>query len=145
MILGRLISLLLSAALVACPVVCRAGGCNDDCPMQRAETAACPHCLATENEQAPCKDGDTSDRLPNPMQQSHCELGNCLCAGAVTSGGGVDLQISHELGVFAACEALCEYVQSSNLPAIASTLANSHDDPQASGWGLRLRIESLLI
>ena len=144
MLLGRFISLLLSAALVACPVVCRGSGCSD-CVTEQAESATCPHCFADESETSPRNDNDKRDRLPDPKQQSHCELGNCLCAGAVTSGGGVDLQIGHELGVLAACEVLCEQVQSSNLPAIASKLANIQDDAQASGWGLRLRIESLLI
>ncbi len=144
MILDRSISLLLSAALVACPVVCRAGGCND-CPAKQAKHVGCSHCLAAQNGTGPSNNRDLSGHLPTPVKKTHCELGNCLCAGAVTSGGGIDLQIGHELGVFSACDVLCEHVQSSNSPAIDLTLANRDEDPLASGWRLRLRIESLLI
>src|SRR5687768_9754567 len=101
MVFGRLISMLLSAALVACPSVCRAGACGE-CPIEPPQTVACAHCPMGQT--TPLSSEEPSDQSsPVPLKpKNHCELGNCLCAGAVTSGGGLDLQIGHVLGVFGA-------------------------------------------
>jgi hypothetical protein len=144
MVFGRLISLLLSAALVACPSVCRAGACSE-CPTEPTKTITCAHCQTGQS--IPLSSQNCSNQSsPVPLKpKSHCELGNCLCAGALTNGGGLDLQIGHVLDVFAAVATLSEPAE----PAILSTreiaVAADHDDPQASGRSLRLRIESLLI
>jgi hypothetical protein len=142
MLSKRFISLLLSAALAACPIVCRAGGCSD-CPASEVQPAACPHCQADQNESPPPRnEDDTDDR---PLQPTHCELGNCLCAGAVTNSGGLDLQIDHVLGVFAACETLSPHVLCGDVSYNDPGADADHDDAQSSGRRLRLRIESLLI
>jgi hypothetical protein len=144
MILKRFISLLLIAALAACPIVCRAGGCND-CGAEQVQPVTCPHCQMNQEAATPCNEGDPGDHSPTPLQPTHCELGNCLCAGAVTNGGSLDLQIDHVLGVFAACETLSQHILCRNLSPHDSEANADRDDGQSSGRRLRLRIESLLI
>jgi hypothetical protein len=139
MVLGRLISLLLSTALVACPTVCQSGNCAQ-CPVEATKTAACPHCPASDDSH------DERSPVRAPAEpRNHCEHGNCLCSGAVTGDGGLALQIGHVLGVFAAYEALSEQAYPADFSTIESAVALDHHDPQASGRRLRLRIESLLI
>ena len=88
----------------------------------------------------------SNESSPVPLKpKSHCELGNCLCAGAVTTSGGVDLQIGHVLDVFGFVAALSEPTAPTILSTLEIAVAADHDDPQASGRRLRLRIESLLI
>jgi hypothetical protein len=144
MILDRLVSLLLSTALVACPSVCRAGACSE-CPDEPTQTVACPHCQAGRDS-APLSKEHSEAPSPEPSApKDHCELGNCLCAGAVTNGGGLDLQIGHELGVFGAIAPLGHHTEPTILSTLDAGVAVDRDDPQTSGRRLRLRIESLLI
>lgn len=145
MVFGRFISLLLSAALVACPSVCRTGACSE-CPPEPTKSPACSHCQASQDP-ASLNGAEPSEQpSPPPLQpKNHCELGNCLCAGAVTNVSGLDMQIGHMLGVFGAFEALGEHYQPATFSAFEAADAVDHDDPQAGGRRLRLRIESLLI
>jgi hypothetical protein len=142
---GRLISLVLSAALVACPSVCRIGVCTE-CSPEPITTAACSHCHAGQNSGSPSSKNSSDSPCRAPLQPNdHCDLGNCLCAGAVTNGGVLDLQIGHVLGLFGAFESVGDRHEPSVLCDVESLPSVDHDDLRASGRRLRLRIESLLI
>jgi hypothetical protein len=142
MFFGRLISLVLSMALVACPAVCKAGQCAA-CPSEKTKTAACAHCHAEQNTSN--EDSDRS-RPSVPLDSSDpCEFGNCLCAGALTNHAGLDLQLGHVLGLFAAAGEIVEPTNATlSSPDRAAVTFEQHGPP-SSGRSLRLRIESLLI
>lgn len=141
MVTDRLISLLLTAALVACPALCRTGSCAQ-CVPEQTKAEACPHCQSNQN-------GATDNSPPAPIPQGPrkpCELGNCLCAGAVMSDGGLDLQIGHVLGVFATVDTLVAQARPAMLSQLDQEFAAAGlSERSLSGRSLRLRIESLLI
>lgn len=139
MILGRFLSLVLCMALVACPTVCRAGQCAER-QLEPTKTAGCSHCPTGQ------------DRTSNDPNQSRpgipcdsCDMGNCLCAGAVTNHAGLDLQIGHVLGMFAVVQILIEPPYAELSLSAETHVASTDHGPPLSGRTMRLRIESLLI
>jgi hypothetical protein len=142
MVLGRLFSLLLTAALVACPAVCRSGHCAA-CPKEETKTTGCPHCRVEQSASSE----DTRSALPKAPLDSRapCEFGNCLCAGAVTNHAGFDLQLDHVLGLFAVASASLELPIAVLSSSDKTTATFDQHGPPSSGRSLRLRIESLLI
>jgi hypothetical protein len=142
MFFGRLISLVLSTALVACPAVCKAGHCAA-CPQEETKTNGCPHCQAEQSAAST----DTQPSRPRLPVDSHdaCDFGNCLCAGALTNHAGLDLQLGHVLGLFEAAGVVDELpIAVLSSPDKAAVTFDQHGPP-SSGRSLRLRIGSLLI
>jgi hypothetical protein len=145
MLLSRLLSILLCTALVACPCVCPSGACTA-CPKGEAKISACSHCggLAQSQANGERSHGQPPARTPVAPKKP-CQVGNCLCAGALTNQGGLELQIGHVLDLFKAVEASNTATTLLAMSALEPLPAGDEVNLHLSGHALRLRIESLLI
>jgi hypothetical protein len=74
----RLLSILLAAGIVACPLLCKGGSCCFSDEHSAAKRGCCSACCKS-------KDSQPADQTPVPSDPTHspAQYGGCICGGAV--------------------------------------------------------------